>query len=145
MTGKELYKTVVDHYHDCKKMLAEGVDCAKYVEKYKDEDDFVLNGYFDKCYLANEKKLIKHGKELYDKCIKTKDKKFRELRMLYAHSFIGAMWNADSAMTKLNAAIKNKDAKAFCDVMAVRDDILDKYFAMIARVDSWMKSNRKED
>ena len=71
---------------DRKKMLAEGVHCAKYVEKYKDGDDFTLNGYFGKRYLANEKKLIKHGKELYYKHIKTKDEKCNHLRMLYAHT-----------------------------------------------------------
>lgn len=142
MTGKELYKTIVDHYHDCKKMLVEGVDCAKYVEKYKDEDDFVLNGYFDKKYLANEEKLMKHGKELYDKYIKTKDAKFKQLRMLYAHGFIGAMWNAESIMAKLYAAIKSKDSKEFCNVMVVREDILDKYFAQIARIDNWLRMNK---
>lgn len=42
-------------------------------------------------------------------------------------------------MVQLNAAINSKNAKEFCNVMAVREDILDKYFAQIALVDNWLR------
>lgn len=135
---------ISSHYSDFKKMADEGSKFMKYIYDFKDADDYALNGYFDKTYLSYEKKMMKHGEELYNKYIKTKDEKFKKLRSMYAHSFIGAMWKAQSIMTNLNEAIKNKDAKKFCDVMACREDELDKYFATIARVDNWIRLNEKD-
>ena len=93
--------------------------------------------------MSYEKKLITHGEELCAKYIKTTDPKFKKMRSMYAHAFIGAKWKVESIMAKLNAAIKNKDAEAFCEVMAVREDVLDKHFAQIARVDNWLRLNGK--
>lgn len=143
MTGKELYKLIAGHYADFKKMADEGAEFMKYIYDYKDVDDYIFNGFFDKNYLANEKKMMTHGEKLYKEYIKTIDTKFKKMRSMYAHGFIGAKWNAESIMAKLNAAIKNKDAKEFCEVMAAREDVMDKYFAVIARVDNWIRLNRE--
>lgn len=144
MTGKELYNLIAGHYSDFKKMADEGSEFMKYIYDFKDADDYVLNGYFDKNYLANEKKLMTHGEKLYKDYIKTIDPKFKKMRLMYAHSFISAKWNAESMMTKLNAAIKNKDAKEFCEVMAAREVVMDRYFAQIARVDNWLRLNENK-
>lgn len=144
MTGSELYKLVSSHYSQFKKMADEGSEFMKYIYDFKDADDYALNGFFDKTYLSYDKKMMKHGDELYKKYIKTTDPKFKKLRSMYAHSFIGAMWKAQNTMVKLNEAIKNKDAKKFCDVMACRGDEADQYFAMIARVDNWIRLNEKD-
>lgn len=143
MTGKELYKLITGHYSDFKKMADEGSEFMKYIYDFKDVNDYVLNGFFDKSYLANEKKLMTYGEKIYKDYIKTVDPKFKKMCLMYAHSFIGAKWKAESVTAKLNTAIKNKDAKEFCEVMAVRGDVMDKYFAMIARVDNWLKLNER--
>lgn len=142
MTGKELYKLITGHYADFKKMADEGSEFMKYIYDFKDADDYVLNGYFSKDYLSYEKKLMTYGEKLYKEYIKTVDPKFKKMRLMYAHSFIGAKWNAESIIAKLNAAITSKDAKEFCEVMAVREEVMDRYFAQIARVDNWLRLNK---
>ena len=142
MSGTELYELIASHYADFKKMADEGTECMKYIYDFNDVDDFVLNGFFDKDYFSFEKKMLKHGEEIYDTYIKkSKDEKFKKLRSMYAHDFIGAMWKAKDWTKELNCAIKTKNARAFCDVMACRSDVTDKYFAMIARVENWLKLN----
>lgn len=141
MTGKELYKLITSYYADFKKMADEGSESLKYIYDFNDSDDYVLNGFFDKKYLEYDKKMIRHGDEIYDKYIKSRDEKFKQLRSMYAHDFIGAMWTAKDWMKELNSAIKNKNVRAFCDIMASRKDVLDKYFAMIARVENWVRLN----
>lgn len=143
MTGKELYKLIAGHYADFKKMADEGSEFMKYIYDFKDVDDYVLNGFFSKDYLSYEKKMMKHGEFVYGNYIKSVEPWGKKMRSMYAHAFIGAKWKAESIMVKLNSAIKNKDARAFCEVMAVREDVLDKYFAQIARVDNWLRLNGK--